>query len=140
MIKFDIETSKKKWLPIIENTLLNRGVEYSKTLIGDIAVYMEWCYFNKKDNEPEDFLLQKLKEIYDLIKSTNLRIKVVGEWYNPITGSIDIELEGGEFIQKNKMTSKLTGDIYLKIFPHEFLTFYKPDVIRDWKLNTILNG
>jgi hypothetical protein len=48
--------------------------------------------------------------------------------------------EGGEFIQKNKMTSKLTGDIYLKIFPHEFLTFYKPDVIRDWKLNTILNG
>jgi hypothetical protein len=140
MIKFDIETSKKKWLPIIENTLLNRGVEYSKTLIGDIAVYMEWCSVNKKDNDPDDFLLQKLRDIYDLIKSTNLRIKVVGEWYNPITGAIDIELEGGEFIQKNKMTSKLTGDIYLKIFTHEFLTFYKPDVIRDWKLNTILNG
>ena len=87
-----------------------------------------------------NFLLQKLRDIYELIKSTNLRIKVVGEWYNPITGAIDIELEGGEFIQKNKMTSKLTGDIYLKIFTHEFLTFYKPDVIRDWKLNTILNG
>ena len=42
MIKFDIEKSKQKWLPVIENTLLNRGVEYSKTLIGDIAVYMEW--------------------------------------------------------------------------------------------------
>ena len=140
MIKFDIEKSKKKWLPIIENTLLNRGVEYSQTLVGDIAVYMEWCSVNKKDNEPDDFLLQKLRDIYDLIKSTNLRIKVVGEWYNPITGAIDIELEGGEFIQKNKMTSKLTGDIYLKIFTHEFLTFYKPDVIRDWKLNTILNG
>ena len=38
------------------------------------------------------------------------------------------------------MTSKLTGDIYLKIFPHDFLTFYKPDIIRDCKLNTILNG
>ena len=48
--------------------------------------------------------------------------------------------EGGEFIQKNKMTSKLTDDIYLKIFPHEFLTFYKQDVIIDCKLNTILNG
>lgn len=139
MITFDIEKSKQKWVPVIENTLLNRGVEYSKTLIGDIAVYMEWCSINRED-EPDDFLVQKLKDIYDLIKSSNLRIKTVGEWYNPITGAIDIELEGGEFIQKNKMTSKLTGDIYLKIFPHEFLTFYKPDVIRDWKLNTILNG
>lgn len=139
MITFDIEKSKKKWEPVIENTLLNRGVEYSQTLIGDIAVYMEWCSINREDG-PDDFLYQKLRDICDLIKSTNLRIKIVGEWYNPITGSIDIELEGGEFIQKNKMTSKLTGDIYLKIFPHEFLTFYKPDVIRDWKLNTILNG
>ena len=140
MITFDKEKAEKKWNPIVENTLLNRGVEYSKTLIGDIAVYMEWCSLNKKDSDPEDFLLQKLKEIYDLIKSTNLRIKIVGEWYNPITGSIDIELKGGQFIQKNKMTSKLTGDIYLKIFSHEFLTFYKPDIIRDCKLNTILNG
>lgn len=139
MITFDIEKSKKKWEPVIENTLLNRGVEYSQTLIGDIAVYMEWCSINREDG-PDDFLFQKLRDIYDLIKSSNLRIKIVGEWYNSITGAIDIELEGGEFIQKNKMTSKLTGDIYLKIFPHEFLTFYKPDVIRDWKLNTILNG
>ena len=75
-----------------------------------------------------------------MILKNLIRIKIVGEWYNPITGSIDIELEGGEFIQKNKMTSKLTGDIYLKIFPHEFLTFYKPNIIRDCKLNTILNG
>ena len=140
MIKFDFERAINKWKPVIENTLLNRGVEYSQTLIGDIAVYMEWSYLNKKYNETDDFLLQKLKDIYDLIKSTNLRIKIVGEWYNPITGYIDIELEGGEFIQKNKMTSKLTGDIYLKIFPHEFLTFHKPVIIRDWKLNTILNG
>ena len=102
MITFDIEKSKKKWIPVIENTLLNRGVEYSKTLIGDIAVYMEWCSLNKKDSDPDDFLVQKIKEIYDLIKSSNLRIKIVGEWYNPITGSIDIELEGGEFIQKIK--------------------------------------
>jgi hypothetical protein len=139
MITFDIEKSKKKWEPVIENTLLNRDVEYSQTLIGDIAVYMEWCSINREDG-PDDFLYQKLRDICDLIKSSNLRIKIVGEWYNPITGAIDIELEGGEFIQKNKMTSKLTGDIYLKIFPHEFLTFYKPDIIRDWKLNTILNG
>jgi hypothetical protein len=139
MITFDIEKSKKKWEPVIENTLLNRDVEYSQTLIGDIAVYMEWCSINREDG-PDDFLYQKLRDICDLIKSSNLRIKIVGEWYNPITGAIDIELEGGEFIQKNKMTSKLTGDIYLKIFPHEFLTFYKPDIIRDCKLNTILNG
>lgn len=65
MITFDKEKAEKKWNPIVENTLLNRGVEYSKTLI---------------------------------------------------------------------------GDIYLKIFTHEFLTFYKPDIIRDCKLNTILNG
>lgn len=140
MKTFDKQKAKEKWVPIIENTLLNRGVEYSKNLIGDISVYMEWSYLNKKDNEPEDFLLQKLRGIYDLIKSSNLRIKVIGEWYNPITGSIDIELENGEFIQKNNLASKLTGDIYLKIFPQEFLTFYKPNLIRDYKLNKILNG
>ena len=65
MIKFDFERAINKWKPVIENTLLNRGVEYSQTLI---------------------------------------------------------------------------GDIYLKIFPHGFLTFYKLVIIRDWKLNTILNG
>ena len=140
MKTLDKQKAEKKWGPVIENTLLKKGVEYSETLIADISVYMEWSYLNKSDDDPEDFLVSKLKEIYDTIKYTNLRIKVIGEWYNPITGNIDIELENGDFIQKSKLTSKLTGDIYLKIFPQEFLTFYKPDIIRDYKLNKILNG
>lgn len=133
-IIIDIQAAKSKWTPVVENTLRKRSLNFDAELVGDIAVYMEWC---GRKHENLGSLADYLKEVYEKIKNTDLRVKIVGEYYNQITGQIDILLEDGRYLQKGS-SPMLTIDTYMIIFPEEFLQFYKPEEYRNWKIDQVL--
>jgi hypothetical protein len=85
-------------------------------------------------------LPNKIKEIYEKLKSVDLKIEIIGEHLNMATGEVEYKLDDGSFILKSLKNFKPSDEVYLKVFDHDFITFWRPDIIRDWKLNTILNG
>jgi hypothetical protein len=85
-------------------------------------------------------LLNKIREIYEKLKSVDFKIEIIGEYLNMATGEVEYKLSDGSFILKSLKNFKPSDEVYLKVFDHDFITFWRPDIIRDWKLNTILNG
>ena len=79
-------------------------------------------------------LLKKIKE------DRYFKIEIIGEYLNMATGEVEYKLSDGSFILKSLKNFKPSDEVYLKVFDHDFITFWRPDIIRDWKLNTILNG
>lgn len=165
MIKFDFERAISKWSPVIENTILKHKYTYCDDLIEAISIFCEWFSRNEDQKinqynqyastcttlgqgvplgmgsgDYENPLPSKLKDIYEKLKSVDLRIEIIGEHLNMATGEVEYKLADGSFILKSLKNFKPSDDVYLKIFDHDFITFWRPDIIRDCKLNTILNG
>ena len=166
MIKFDFDKAISKWSPVIENTIMKHKYTYCRDLIEAISIFCEWFSRNedRKINQYNQYastcttlgqrvpldmmgsgdyenpLPSKLKDIYEKLKSIDLRVEIVGEYLNMATGQVEYKLADGRYIPKDFKNFKPSEDIYLQVFDHDFLTFWKPDLIRDWKLNNILNG
>ena len=154
MIKFDFDKAIEKWSPIIENTIYKHKYEYCRDLIESISIFCEWFSRNEDQKinqyntgatlgpggDYENPLPGKLKDIYEKLKSLDFKVEIVGEYLNMATGQIEYKLADGRYIPKDFKNFKPGDDIYLRVFDHDFLTFWKPDLIRDWKLNDILNG
>ena len=158
MIKFDFDKAIEKWSPVIENTITKHKYTYCKDLIEAISIFCEWFCRNTEPNTNtyantgvpltngtpvggyENPLPGKLKEIYEKLKSINFKIEIIGEYLNMVTGQVEYKLSDGSYILRDLKNFKIPFDIYLQIFDLDFLTFWKPDIIRDWKLNTILDG
>jgi hypothetical protein len=141
MIKFDFERAISKWSPVIENTILKHKYTYCDDLIEVISIFCEWYSISSQmSGFDQNELPNKIKEIYEKLKSVDLRIEIIGEHLNMATGQVEYKLADGSFILKSLKNFKPSDDVYLKIFDHDFITFWRPDIIRDCKLNTILNG
>jgi hypothetical protein len=154
MIKFDFDKAISKWSPVIENTIMKHKYTYCRDLIEVISIFCEWFSRNQEQNNPyantgvtlgQKFneanpLPGKLKEIYERLKSIDFKVEVVGEYLNMVTGQVEYKLSDGSYVLKDLKNFKPSDEVYLKVFDHDFITFWRPDIIRDWKLNTILDG
>jgi hypothetical protein len=69
-----------------------------------------------------------------------MRVEVVGRFFNKATGRVELKLANGEYILENYDNYKVSDDVLLEIFEHDFLFEWKPDLIRDYKLDKILNN
>jgi hypothetical protein len=158
MIKFDFDKAISKWSPVIENTVYKHKYTYCRDLIEAISIFCEWFSRNgdQKINQYantgatslgitpggdyENPLPGKIKEIYEKLKSLDFRVEIVGEYFNMATGQFEYKLADGRYIPKDFKNFKPSDDIYLQIFDNDFITFWKPDLIRDCKLDKILNN
>ena len=162
MIEFDFNKAISKWSPVIENTIMKHKYTYCKDLIDSICIFCEWFSRDQEQSniqyantgatlgqipigvpgsgDYENPLPGKIKEIYERLKSIDFRVEIVGEYLNMATGQVEYKLADGSYVLKDLKNFKVSDDIYLKVFDHDFITFWKPDIIRDWKLNNILNG
>lgn len=135
------ELTIKKWFPVIENTYEKHKYNISKSLMEEICMYMEWCSIKANlDNIPQVDLPLKLKDVYEKLKNLDMRVEVVGRFFNKATGRVELKLATGEYILENYDNYKVSDDILLEIFEHDFLFEWKPDLIRDYKLDKILNN
>lgn len=164
MIKFDFDKAIEKWSPVIENTIMKHKYTYCRDLIESICIFCEWFSRNQEQNntyantgvtlgqipipngtpgggnEYENKLPGKIKEIYEKLKSLDIKVEIVGEYLNMATGQVEYKLADGSYVLKDLKNFKPSDEVYLKVFDHDFITFWRPDIIRDWKLNTILDG
>jgi hypothetical protein len=137
MIKFDFERAINKWKAVIENTKYT----YCDDLTESICIFCEWYSISSQISGFEQTELpNKIKEIYDRLKLVDFKLEIIGEHLNMATGQVEYKLSDGSFILKSLENFKPSDGVYLKVFDHDFITFWRPDIIRDWKLNTILNG
>jgi len=141
MITFDFERAINKWKAVIENTIRKHKYTYCDDLTEAICIFCEWYSISlQMSGFDQTELLNKIKEIYEKLKSVDLKIEIIGEHLNMATGEVEYKLADGSFILKSLKNFKPSDEVYLKVFDHDFITFWRPDIIRDWKLNTILNG
>jgi hypothetical protein len=107
----------------------------------ELCMYMEWCSTKANiDNISQVELPLKLKVVYDKLKGLDMRVEVVGRFFNKATGRVELKLANGEYILENYDNYKVSDDVLLEIFEHDFLFEWKPDLIRDYKLDKILNN
>jgi hypothetical protein len=131
----------QKWLPVIETTYEKHKYNISKSLMEELCMYMEWCSTKANiDNISQVELPLKLKVVYDKLKGLDMRVEVVGRFFNKATGRVELKLANGEYILENYDNYKVSDDVLLEIFEHDFLFEWKPDLIRDYKLDKILNN
>ena len=131
----------KKWFPIIENTYEKHKYNISKSLMEELCMYMEWCSIKANlDNISQVDLPLKLKDVYEKLKKLDMRVEVVGRVFNKATGRVELKLANGEYILENYDNYKVSDDVLLEIFDHGFLFEWKPDLIRDYKLDKILDN
>ena len=141
MIKFDFERAINKWKAVIENTIRKHKYTYCDDLTEAICIFCEWYSISlQMSSFDQTELPNKIKEIYDRLKLVDFKLEIIGEHLNMATGQVEYKLSDGSFILKSLENFKPSDDVYLKVFDHDFITFWRPDIIRDWKLNTILNG
>jgi hypothetical protein len=141
MIKFDFERAISKWSPVIENNIMKHNYTYCGDLIEAMSIFCEWFSIKENQNtQYENPLPGKLKDIYEKLKSVDFKIEIIGEYLNMATGEVEYKLADGSFILKSLKNFKPSDEVYLKVFDQDFITFWRPDIIRDCKLNTILNG
>ena len=133
------ELTIKKWFPVIEHTYEKHKYNISKSLMEEICMYMEWCSIKANlNNIPQVDLPLKLKDVYEKLKNLDMRVEVVGRFFNKATGRVELKLATGEYILENYDNYKVSDDILLEIFEHDFLFEWKPDLIRDYKLDILL--
>lgn len=131
----------QKWLPVIETTYEKHKYNISKSLMEELCMYMEWCSTKANiDNISQVDLPLKLKSVYDKLKELDMRVEVVGRFFNKATGRVELKLATGEYILENYDNYKVSDDVLLEIFEHDFLFEWKPDLIRDYKLDKILDN
>ena len=131
----------QKWLPVIENTYEKHKYNISKSLMEELCMYMDWCSTKANiDNISQVDLPLKLKVVYDKLKDLDMRVEVVGRFFNKATGRVELKLANGEYILENFDNYKVSDDVLLEIFDHDFLFQWKPDLIRDYKLDKILDN
>jgi hypothetical protein len=131
----------QKWLPVIETTYEKHKYNISKSLMEELCMYMEWCSTKANiDNITHEDLPLKLKSVYDKLKGLDMRVEVVGRFFNKATGRVELKLSNGEYILENYDNYKVSDDVLLEIFDHDFLFEWKPDLIRDYKLDKILDN
>ena len=131
----------QKWLPVIENTYEKHKYNISKSLMEELCMYMDWCSTKANiDNISQVDLPLKLKVVYDKLKELDMRVEVVGRFFNKATGRVELKLANGEYILENFDNYKVSDDVLLEIFDHDFLFQWKPDLIRDYKLDKILDN
>ena len=131
----------QKWLPVIETTYEKHKYNISKSLMEELCMYMEWCSTKANiDNISQVELPLKLKVVYDKLKGLDMRVEVVGRFFNKATGRVELKLANGEYILENYDNYKVSDDVLLEIFDHDFLFQWKPDLIRDYKLDKILDN
>lgn len=137
--KLNRGTTIKKWFPIIENTYEKHKYNISKSLMEELCMYMEWCSTKANlGNIPQVDLPLKLKDVYEKLKNLDMRVEVIGRFFNKATGRVELKLATGEYILENYDNYQVGDDILLEIFDHEFLFEWKPDLIRDYKLDILL--
>lgn len=131
----------QKWLPVIETTYEKHKYNISKSLMEELCMYMEWCSTKANMNNISQVDLPlKLKVVYDKLKGLDMRVEVVGRFFNKATGKVELKLANGEYILENYDNYKVSDDVLLEIFDHDFLFEWKPDLIRDYKLDKILDN
>ena len=131
----------QKWLPVIETTYEKHKYNISKSLMEELCMYTEWCSTKANiDNISQVDLPLKLKVVYDKLKELDMRVEVVGRFFNKATGRVELKLANGEYILENYDNYKVSDDVLLEIFDHDFLFEWKPDLIRDYKLDKILDN
>jgi hypothetical protein len=131
----------QKWLPVIETTYEKHKYNISKSLMEELCMYTEWCSTKANiDNISQVDLPLKLKVVYDKLKELDMRVEVVGRFFNKATGRVELKLANGEYILENYDNYKVSDDVLLEIFDHDFLFQWKPDLIRDYKLDKILDN
>ena len=133
MLKFDKNKALKKWGPVIDNI-----IQSNKSLImykESISLYCEWrssiCLESGSD------LAAEVRSLIDKILNTKIRYKIVGEYFNKTTGFFEYLLEDGSYVVPEDY--KLDYDVYLKIFPIEFLRDWNLKDYRNKKIDNILD-
>lgn len=131
--RIEVERMAGKWGPVVEGSLEKIGTSYCKNLVTDISCYMEW---RARQNDGE--LPEHLRQVYENVKNADKRSKIVGEFYNHVTGKIDLLLENGTYVPKENQNPTLELEELMHIFPEEFLAVYRHAEYREWKLDQIL--
>jgi hypothetical protein len=162
MRTFDFDKAISKWSPVIENTIMKHKYTYCRDLIEAISIFCEWFSRNEDQKinqyantgatlgqiplgitpggDYENPLPGKLKDIYEKLKYVDFKIEIIGEYLNMVTGQIEYKLSDGSYVLKDLKNFKPSDEVYLKVFDHDFITFWRPDIIRDCKLDKILNN
>lgn len=139
-----------KWSPVLKNAFKFIN---NKEILDIMSLYSEWIHL-KLDNDPtlkfdekytklkkesqnlENQLAAMLKTAVNKFVELSPRKKVITNWFNPILNQLEYELEDGSII--NFSEPIFDKDIYVKIFPIDFLSNIYPDIVRDSNINSIL--
>ena len=83
MIKFDFERAINKWKAVIENTIRKHKYTYCDDLTEAICIFCEWYSISlQMSSFDQTELPNKIKEIYEKLKSVDLKIEIIGEPFN----------------------------------------------------------
>jgi hypothetical protein len=111
----------KKWRPVIENkfNLLKNDI-----VINLLCLYCEWFCSDEvgeMSSKGSHDLANKLFEIDDKINSFN-RIEIVGQYFNPASGIVEVMLVNGDFIpNKGCCKYEISEKDRIELFGKEFM-------------------
>lgn len=120
----------KKWEFIIEDMFNIKN----RTLFEHICNFCEWRSINNDNKLPE-----KLSEIKENINNYDeIRIEVVGRYFNKLTGILEYKLTDGTYINGNLPIYEISDRDIMSILGNEYFKYYNLSSYRDMILNKIV--
>lgn len=125
-----------KWESIIESMFNIKN----RTLLEHICNFCEWrSILGDTAHGTSASLPEKLLEIKENINNyEEIRIEVVGRYFNKLTGILEYKLTDGTYINGNLPIYEISDKDIMSILGNEYLKYYNLSSYRDMILNKIV--